>query len=147
VFDLGGNRVLITDLSVLDAEGDHAVIVEHPDPETVKAAVRGAGRWRETIGAFQLGIPVSVKADMLAHHLRLLSVLRWRAEWLRPNSRWYETFIRYVELTAEKVRALGGDPFSVPPTPDGNVPLHGKGEDHTGCLGCLLLAIRRLAGG
>jgi hypothetical protein len=146
VFELGGNRVLITDLRVLDAEGDHAVIVEHPDAATIEAAVRQSGRWRETIGAFQLGIPVSVKADMLAHHLRLLSVLRWRAEWLRPNNRWYRTFIRYVELNAEKVRALGGDPFSVPATPDGNVPLPGKDEeDQAGCRGCLLLPIRLMA--
>lgn len=150
VFDLGENRVLITDLRVFDAAGDYALIVEHPDPETVKAAVRQSARWRQTIGAFQLGIPVSAKADMLAHHIRLLSVLRWRAEWLRPNNRWYETFIRYVELTADKVRALGGDPFSVPATPDGNVPLPGESEDQTGCVGCLggiLLAIRRWARG
>ncbi|HWS89441.1 MAG TPA: hypothetical protein VN282_20885 [Pyrinomonadaceae bacterium] len=144
VFELGGNRVLITDLRVLDGGGDHAVIVEHPDAATVAAAVQQAKRWRETVGAFQLGIPVSVKAEMLAHHLRLLSVLRWRAEWLRPNSRWYETFIRYVELSAEKVRALGGDPYSVPPTPDGRVPLPGKGEERDGCSGCLLGWLRPL---
>lgn len=147
VFELGENRVLITDLRLLDAEGDHAVIIEHPDPATVEAAIRKAERWRETIGAFQLGIPVSVKADMLAHQLRLLSVLRWRAEFLRPGSRWYETFIRYVELNAEKVRALGGDPFSVSATPDGIVPLPGKSEHRAGCLDGLLLAIRRLAQG
>ncbi|HMQ30720.1 MAG TPA: hypothetical protein PKD53_08315 [Chloroflexaceae bacterium] len=119
VFDLGKNTVLMTDLSVINAQGDHALIVEHPDPEQVTAARRASGRWRETIGAFQLGIPVSVKADMLAYHLRLLSVLRWRAEWLRPSSRWYATFLRYVDLTAEKVRALGGNPDTVPVTPDG----------------------------
>jgi hypothetical protein len=144
VFDLGENRVLITDLRVIDDYGDHAVIVEHPDAAAVAAAVQLSGRWRETIGAFQLGIPVMVKGDMLAHHLRLLSVLRWRAEWLKPNNRWYKTFIRYVEMTAEKVRALGGDPYSVPPTPDGNVPLPGKEDEHAGCLGWILLAIERL---
>jgi hypothetical protein len=133
VFDLGNNRVLITDLRVIDATGDHAVVVQHPDPKEVAAARKDSGYWRETIGAFQLGIPVSVKADMLAHHLRLLSALRWRAERLSPKSRWYETFIRYVELIAEKVRALGGDPFLVPATPDGTVSLGGKCgkcEDH-----------------
>lgn len=129
VFNLGKNTILITDLSVINAQGDHALIVEHPDPEAVAAARRREGRWRETIGAFQLGIPVSVKADMLAYHLRLLSVLRWRAEWLRPNNRWYETFIRYVALTAEKVRALGGHPDAVPATPDGSIPLPGQDGD------------------
>jgi hypothetical protein len=126
-FDLGGNRVLITDLRVVDAAGDHALIVQHPDPAEVAAARQDSGYWRETIGAFQIGIPVSTKQDMLAHHLRLLSVLRWRAEWLRPHSRWYAAFIRYVELMAAKVRALGGDPWAVAPTPDGNVGLPGKG--------------------
>lgn len=129
VFDLGKNTILITDLSVINAQGDHALVVEHPDPEVVAAARRGAARWRETLGAFQLGIPVSVKADMLAHHLRLLSLLRWRAEWLRPNSRWYDAFIRYVALTAEKVRALGGNPDAVPATPDGGIPLPGQNGD------------------
>jgi hypothetical protein len=127
VFDLGGNRTLVTDLSVFDASGDHAVLVDHPEPALVAAAVADSGHWRETIGAFQLGVPVSVKADILAHHLRLLSVLRWRAQWLRPNGRWYRTFRRYVELIADKVQALGGDPWSVPATPDGHIKLPGDG--------------------
>jgi hypothetical protein len=127
VFPLGRNTILVTDLRALDAAGDHAVIIEHPDPEKIAEARRQAGRWRETIGAFQLGIPVSVKEDMLTHHLRLLSVLRWRAEWLRSDSRWYDTFLRYVDLIAEKVRALGGDPWTVPATPDGTLPPPDKG--------------------
>lgn len=147
-FDLGKNKVLITDLRLLDAAGDHALIIEHPDPEDVAAALV-AGRWRETIGAFQLGIPVSNKAAMLDYQIRLLSVMRWRAEWLSANNRWYLTFRRYVELIAEKVRDLGGDPSKVPPTPDGIFPLPGKDEDHgpgkhdkEGCLGCLLRIFR-----
>jgi len=147
-FQLDKNKVLITDLRLLDDAGDHALIIEHPDQEEVARAV-AAGRWRETIGAFQLGIPVTVKGAMLEYHIRLLSVLRFRAEWLRQNDRWYVTFRRYVQLMAEKVRDLGGDPSKVPPTPDGNVPLPGKDDgkypgkhpgkhDRDGCLGCLL---------
>jgi hypothetical protein len=127
VFDLGGNKVLVTDLRVYDQAGDHALIVQHPDPKILAAAARNSGAWRETIGAFQLGIPVSTRADMLAHHLRLLSAMRWRAEWLRPNSRWYATFRRYVEMIAEKVRALGGDPYTAPPNQNGDIPLPGDG--------------------
>ena len=138
VYELGENQILVTDLRVLDAAGDHAVLVAHPDPEEVARAREEAGSWRETIGAFQLGIPVSVRADMLTHHLRLLSVLRWRAERLRPRSRWYETFVRYVDLIAEKVRALGGDPWTVVATPDGVLEPGDKGdypEDEGGGLG------------
>jgi hypothetical protein len=120
-FDLGDNRVLITDLRVVDAAGDHAVIVQHPDAAEVAAARKDSGYWRQTIGAFQIGIPVSTKQEMLIHHLRLLSVLRWRAEWLRPNNRWYGAFVRYVELMAAKVSALGGNPCAVAPTPDGKL--------------------------
>ena len=122
VFPIGERRVLVTDLRVFDAAGDHAVVVEHPDPALVAKAQRASARWRETIGAFQLGIPVSVKGEMLAHHLRLLSVLRWRAERLRRESRWHATFTRYVGMIADKVRALGGDPWTVPATPDGRWP-------------------------
>lgn len=133
VFQLGKNRILVTDLRVLDAAGDHALVLQYPDPHSVANARREAGRWRETIGAFQLGIPVSVKEDMLDHHLRLLSVLRWRAEWLRPNSRWYVTFTRYVDLIADKVRALGGDPWKVPATPDGSLPPCKQDPDADDC--------------
>jgi len=132
VFDLGKNKVLITDLRVLDAVGDHALVVEHPDRKAIEAARRESAAWRQTVGAFQLGIPVSVKADMLAHHLRLLSIFRWRAEKLRPRNRWYLSFRRYVELIAEKVRALGGDPWTVPATPDGQIDLPGQGGGQPG---------------
>jgi hypothetical protein len=136
IFDLGNHRVLITDLRAVDDSGDHALVVEHIPPEKLAAARRAAGVWRETIGAFQLAAPVSDKASMLPHHLRLLSVLRWRAEHLpQRGGRWTRTFLRYVEMIAEKVRALGGDPYAVPPTPDGTWPglygSEGSGGGHS----------------
>ncbi len=127
VFDLGNNRSLVTDLAAFELPNDHALLIEHPDPKEVAAAKRESGMWRETIGAFQLGIPVSMKEDMLLYHLRLLSVMTWRAAHLSRESHWYATFNRYVELLSDKVRALGGDPFAVPATPDGMIPqLPGK---------------------
>jgi hypothetical protein len=132
-FDLGDNRVLITDLRVIDAVGDHAVLVQHPDPAQVASARRNSGFWREIIGAFQLGIPVSTKPEMLLHHLRLLSAMRWRAEKLKPDSRWYAAFVRYVDLLAAKVSALGGNPWTVAPTPDGTIgPFKEPDECHRG---------------
>jgi hypothetical protein len=121
-FDLGDRLTLLTDLAMLDAAGDHALLIEHPDPKEAATARREARQWRETIGAFQLGIPVSTKEDMLQHHLRLLSVMTWRAAHLSRKSRWYRSFTHYVDLLTDKVRALGGDPFSVPATPDGDIP-------------------------
>jgi hypothetical protein len=133
VFDLGNNASLVTDLSVFDSGGDHALIVRHPDPKLVAAARQASAFWRQPIGAFQLGIPVSTKEDMLLYHLQLLSIMTWRVEHLNRRSSWYSTMVYYVELLISKVRALGGDPYTVPPTPDGNIPQlhrHGdKGED------------------
>lgn len=135
VFDLGDNHSLVTDMRVFDAPNDHAVIIEHPDREQLAAARRQSGVWRETIGAFQLGIPVSVKGAMLGYHIRLLSMMRWRADKLRPNDRWYDSFRHYVVLLADKVRALGGDPFAVPATPDGSVDVPGQGIAGGGDVG------------
>ncbi|HEY7772749.1 MAG TPA: hypothetical protein VIC26_06190 [Marinagarivorans sp.] len=57
---------------------------------------------------------------MLNHHIRLLSVFRWRLERLDRNSRWHKTLSYYVDLLAKKVQGLGGNPFVVPITPDGD---------------------------
>ncbi|HYO75688.1 MAG TPA: hypothetical protein VE010_04430 [Thermoanaerobaculia bacterium] len=121
-FDLGGNRTLFTDLSYFDAPSDHALLIEYPDPAVVRDAMSEAGRWREPIGAFQLGVPVSTKAEMLLHQLRLLSVMRWRTAQLPRHSRWRKTMLHYVDLLSAKVQALGGNPFEVPATPDGEIP-------------------------
>ncbi len=123
VYDLGDNKTLVTDLSIFDAVGDHALLIEHPDPKKVERARQQSGLWREVVGAFQLGIPVSMKDDMLIYHMRLLSAFRWRAEHLRLNSRWYETFMHYLDLLTEKVKALGGDVYKIPPHVGGIIPL------------------------
>ena len=130
VFDLGNRRSLVTDLSVFDASGDYALIVTHPDPKLVESAQLDSGRWREPIGTFQLGIPVSTQGEMLLYHLQLLSIMSWRVEHLDRKSPWYPTMVYYLALLIEKVQALNGNPYTVPPTPDGNIPqLHGGGGD------------------
>jgi hypothetical protein len=128
-YDLGDNKVLYTDLSYFDAVSDHALIIQHPDPAVVKAAVADAARWRVPIGAFQLGVPVSTKTEMLPYHARLLSVMRWRAAHLPRQSRWYKTMQRYLDILSAKVQALGGDPWAIPATPDGAIPLPGQGGE------------------
>lgn len=121
VFSLSDKMTLITDLSVLDMGGDHALLLEHPDPEEIELARREYTQWRVALGAFQIGVTVSARSEVLAHHLRLLSALRWRLQHLSRKSRWHATFARYVELNAEKVLALGGNPWSVPAAMDGHL--------------------------
>jgi hypothetical protein len=119
---LDKNRVLMTDLSALDVASDRGVIIEYPDPAAVEAAQAASRTWRETIGAFQLGMPVSTKKDMLLDHMRTLSVMRWRLAQLPRQHAWRKTLQHDVEQMIAKVQALGGNPFDVPATSDGAIP-------------------------
>ena len=74
---------------------------------------------RHVYGAFQISIPVSVKADMLIPEERMLSVMRWIQETIPASSRWYPVFIRYIEHLAGRVDGLGGVSASIPPTQTG----------------------------
>ena len=121
-FNLGNNRVLMTDLSAFEMASDHGVIIEYPDATAVEAARASTRSWRETIGAFQLGMPVSTKKDMLLDEMRILSVMRWRLALVQRQSPWRKALQHYVDLLAAKVQALGGNPFAVPATPDGVIP-------------------------
>ncbi|TVP77751.1 MAG: hypothetical protein EA353_09755 [Puniceicoccaceae bacterium] len=137
VFDIGDNRTLITDLSVIDQpvvdqEGDFALLIEQPSREDIQIARREAADWRETVGGFQLGVPVSVKDAMVAHYTRLYSVMRWRSEQPSFSARWRITFLRYVDMLAEKLIALGGNPVAVTPTPNGAVDVMIPGEEPGG---------------
>jgi hypothetical protein len=152
VYTLPDKRTLITDLRVLDASGDHAILIDPTPAAVLAAAQQQSGRWRETIGAFQLAVPVSTKAQMLPYQLRLLSMLRWRAALLRPSNRWYATFRRYVELHADKVQALGGNPWTVPATPNGHIPPGaglpggGSGDDLADAVSTIIRYLRRPTG-
>ena len=117
VFELGDNRVLITDLRVLDDSGRPCRDRRASDPEAVEAAAAQSGALARDDRRVPARHSVSVKADMLAHHRPAAVGASLARGSLRPNDRWYATFPRYVELIADKVRALGGDPWSVPATP------------------------------
>jgi len=117
IFDLNENQRLVTRKAIFDEDGKGGFLIER-DAKAVAAARSQSFHWRKTVGGFQLGIPVSVKEDMLNHHIRLLSVFRWRLERLDRSSRWYKTLSYYVDVLAEKVQGLGGNPYGVPITPD-----------------------------
>ncbi len=117
IFQLNANERLVTRKAIFDEDGKGGFLIER-DAKAVAAARSQSFHWRKTVGSFQLGIPVSVKEDMLDHHVRLLSVFRWRLERLDRSSRWYKTLSYYVDVLAEKVQGLGGNPYLVPITPD-----------------------------
>jgi hypothetical protein len=76
-------------------------------------------RFRRVIGSFQLDIPVSIRTELLRPETRLLAVLKWILKAIPAQDRWHAVFSRYVDTVADRVRALGGDPDSVPPDPAG----------------------------
>jgi len=99
-----------------------------PPPPIGSGAGHGVGplarrdvvvRWRRILGSFQISIPVRTKDVLLVSEERLLSVLRWILEAIPPANRWFPVFSRYVDQIADRVRALGGNPDLVYPSPRG----------------------------
>jgi hypothetical protein len=78
-----------------------------------------SGITRKTQGAFQMTVPVKTDPEILPVELRKLSVLRYIHQTIPVANRWYGVFVRYIDQIARRVRALGGDPDSVKPSPDG----------------------------
>jgi hypothetical protein len=76
--------------------------------------------WRQVLGSYQVSIPVLTKNAILAPEERLLSVLRWIELSIPTENRWHTVFVRYVDQIAERVRALGGNPDAIEPSPDGS---------------------------
>jgi hypothetical protein len=98
----------------------------------VAAAVAPAEiEWRRVLGAFQLTIPVKAKEALLLTEERQLSVLRWIAEAIPHNNRWYPVFRRYLEQIAVRVKVFGGDPTRILPSPTGEgIPKHRRREEY-----------------
>jgi hypothetical protein len=84
--------------------------------------------WRQVLGAFRISMPISTKDQLLLKEERLLAVLRWIAETMAPNNRWYRTFHRYLAEIAGRVKGFGGDPTLILPSPTGQVPSKGPGK-------------------
>ncbi|MEV5011929.1 S53 family peptidase [Streptomyces sp. NPDC055692] len=75
---------------------------------------------RRTRGSFQLTIPVSTKVNLLPDEERAYSALRWIQSTAPAHDRWGGPFDRYVSIVGERVRAFGGDPGQIAPSPDGS---------------------------
>jgi hypothetical protein len=93
-------------------------------------------RWRRTVGAFELAIPIHTKEVLLEPEERLLSLLRWVQKALPEHSRWFPVFERYLDYVGDRVIGLGGDPAQVTASPFGDTETEPCGpEDRGHCTG------------
>ena len=107
------------------------------DPSTKPRAIFKPSRSRipyvrQTVGLFQVSIPVVKKTDMLWPEQNTLAVLKWRLEHMDRVNRWYPVLTRYVELVSARVAGLGGEPGKVPPTLGGVPAKHPPGHERCG---------------
>ena len=97
-----------------------AIIAVETPPPAADAAVPELIRWRRVKGAFQLTIPVKPRLTLLLNEERDLSVLRWIAQAIPLQSRWYPVFQRYLDAIAGRVTVFGGNPAQITPSPTGD---------------------------
>ena len=74
---------------------------------------------RRVVGSFQLTIPVGMGPRLLGAETRLYSVMRHIFESVPREGPWYAVLARYLDVLAARVRAFGGEPDLVDPSPDG----------------------------
>ncbi len=94
-------------------------------------------QWRKVLGSFQLTIPVRTKEVMLEPEERLLAVSKWILKSIPGSNRWHPVYGKYVSILADRVRALGGNPDTIEPSPSGGGhPKHVVGpEERLGYVG------------
>jgi len=84
------------------------------------------------VGAFQLAIPVSTGADLLATDESALALFKWKLKSLPHTNRWYAVIERYIEELSGRVDSFGGVASAVEPTQLGTL---GTGHGHGGGFG------------
>lgn len=108
-----------------DADTDTVAIpTGNPDPATPEQDYI-----RQMSGAFQISIPVTNAGGMLWQEENTLAVLTWRLQHMSPVNRWYPVLQRYISLVSARIKGLGGDPGSIPPTLGGIPPTKGGGKE------------------
>ena len=80
------------------------------------------GGRRSILGSFELLVPIRPTTQLLAPELRRLATLRWIAKSIPRTDDWAPVFDRYLQQIADRVRAYGGHPDTVEPSPTGNPP-------------------------
>ena len=79
-----------------------------------------AGRTRKVLGTTEFRIQVSKAQELLPQFLHDLAVLKHIALSIPQSNRWYPVFQRYLAELGDRIRAFGGDPDAVAPSPTGN---------------------------
>ncbi|HEV8486051.1 MAG TPA: LodA/GoxA family CTQ-dependent oxidase [Blastocatellia bacterium] len=74
---------------------------------------------RRVVGTFQLTIPVDAGPRLLRDETRLYAVMQHIFDAVPRETPWYPILSRYLDYLAMRVRAFGGDPDLVDPSPDG----------------------------
>src|SRR5579871_6686071 len=74
---------------------------------------------RMVTGAFQVTIPVTTEADLLAGDENTLAVLKWRLQQMSPLYRWYPVVKRHIDYLSARIDASGGNASSIPPSLNG----------------------------
>lgn len=112
-------------------------------PETVKVGERYniivrqlGGMPRHVVGTFELFIAVSTSEKIRPEEERTLSLIKHIAGTIKPSSRWFAIFQRYVAVLNDKVRGVGGSPSDVDPSTTGE-PGTTTDDKHSRC--CRLL--------
>jgi hypothetical protein len=84
---------------------------------------------RYVVGTFELFIAVSTSERIRPEEERSLSVLKHIAGTIKPSSRWYAVFQRYLAVLNDKVRGVGGSPADIDPSTTGE-PTGDPGTKH-----------------
>ena len=74
---------------------------------------------RRIVGTFQLSIPVSTGEILLPDEMRLYSVMLHIFNSVPQETPWFPVMAKYLKYLASRVRAFGGNPERVEPSPDG----------------------------
>lgn len=78
------------------------------------------GRRLRVVGTTQFDIHVRTAAEIRPRLERNFSVLRHIQKAIPQSNRWYPVFERYVGELADRVRAVGGNPDVIAPSPTGS---------------------------
>jgi hypothetical protein len=125
--------------------------------DVIAAAPRAVARqpvtvqrnWRYVVGTFQVKIPVIAEHDLRLPEENTYAILLWRFNQLSPGNRWWPVMKRYLDQIAARIRAAGGDPSTILPSPTGvgpkgkggGVPPFPGGAEHEGLTGKIVAVL------